>query len=141
MAEFICHGDFAELVPVDVYGKEMAERELPEHPESLKNRHILYRRRFTLGAFDRAVLKISADDYYKLYVNGRFIAMGPAASYPHCYNYNEIDISEYLLKGENVIAVLSINSTTIKLIFNLTRKCLNMCITCCCTNYEIVGNI
>ena len=105
MAEFICHGDFAELVPVDVYGKEMAERELPEHPESLKNRHILYRRRFTLGAFDRAVLKISADDYYKLYVNGRFVAMGPAASYPHCYNYNEIDVSDYLIEGENVIAV------------------------------------
>ena len=105
MAEFICHGDFAELVPVDVYGKEMAERELPEHPESLKNRHILYRRRFALGAFDRAVLKISADDYYKLYVNGRFVAMGPAASYPHCYNYNEIDVSDYLIEGENVIAV------------------------------------
>lgn len=105
MAEFICHRDFASLTPINVFGKELEERKLPAHPEHLRNRHVLFRRRFALGKFDRATIKISADDYYKLYINGRFVAMGPAASYPHCYNYNEIDISEYLTEGDNLIAV------------------------------------
>ena len=105
MAKYICHRDFADLMPVDVFGKEMAESRSKEHPDYLKNRHILFRRRFTIGAHERAIIKISADDYYKLYINGQFVAMGPAASYPNCYNYNEIDIGRYLCEGENVIAV------------------------------------
>lgn len=105
MAEFICHRDFADLLPVDVFGKELAENNVKDHPEHLKNRHVLFRRKFNIKSFDHAVIRISADDYYKLYINGRFVTMGPAAAYPGCYNYNEIDVSEYLNSGENVIAV------------------------------------
>ena len=105
MAQFICHKDFANLLPINVFGKEMEEIELPEHPASLMNRHILFRRKISLGKIQSAIIRISADDYYKLYINGRYVAMGPAASYPQAYNYNEIDVSEYLSSGENVIAV------------------------------------
>lgn len=104
-ALFISHPDFAELTPLNVFRKEFPKLENPYHPEELKNRHILYRREFSVSAFGRATLRISADDYYKLYINGRFVTMGPAASYPHCYCYNELDVSEYLVEGRNVIAV------------------------------------
>lgn len=51
---------------------------------------------------------ITADDYYKLYINGQFVAQGPAPCYHFKYNYNVIDVSPYLKKGENLIAVHTI---------------------------------
>ena len=50
-------------------------------------------------------MRISADDYYKLYINGNFVAEGPAPGYPNAYFYNEIDVSAFLKSGENTIAV------------------------------------
>ena len=105
LPKFICHPDFADLKPIDVFHKELATVSLPEHPEELKNKHILYRRRITLTDISSATLKITADDYYKLYINGSLVTMGPAASYTQNYNYNEIDVTSFLKEGENVIAV------------------------------------
>ena len=45
---YICHPDFAELTPVNVFHKEYAEVEPFDHPEELKNRHILFRKKFTV---------------------------------------------------------------------------------------------
>lgn len=61
----------------------------------------------------RYVLRISADDYYKLYVDGAYVAQGPAPAYPEHYYYNEIDLTDYLTGsgaghpagGEHVIGV------------------------------------
>ena len=105
MAYFISHPDFYDVEPLNIYHKEIEEFEQPYHPENLLNRHIIYRRKKELGKFEKAILKISADDYYKLYITGKFVTQGPAHSYPHAHFYNEIDVSEYLLDGENVFAV------------------------------------
>ncbi len=104
-ALYISHPDFAELLPVNVYHKEMEKPDMPTHPEKLKNRHILYRKSFELERAERVILRITADDYYKLYINGSFVTMGPAASYPNCYRYNELDVTEFVKEGRNVIAV------------------------------------
>ena len=104
-ARFICHKDFSDITPINVFHKESVALNLIENDEKFLNRHILFRKKFNLESTENAMLKITADDYYKLYVNGKFITMGPAASYPHCYNYNEIDLSPYLKLGENLIAV------------------------------------
>ena len=105
----ICHPDFADLAPLNVWHKEHAAYEQPSHPEKLKNRHTLFRKKFTLPAFDakknRAVLRITADDCYKLRINGAYVTEGPAPAYPSAYYYNEIDVTEYLLAGGNIIAV------------------------------------
>lgn len=102
---FICHPDFADIVPVNVFHKEL-DGFVPEPtPPHLQNRHILFRKKAVLPPFRKAVLKITADDYYKLYVNGIFVTMGPAASYPGCYNFNEIDLAPFLRAGENTFAV------------------------------------
>lgn len=79
-AKFISHPDFAGLDPIYIYHKYVDRKTFP-HPEELKNRHIIYRRKATFGTFRKAVLKISADDYYKLYINGKYVAEGPASSY------------------------------------------------------------
>ena len=106
-AEFICHEDFENVTPVELKcrGDEFLERNYRECDERFLFRHILYRRRAVLHPEGRAVLSITADDHYKLYINGKFVTEGPAPSYPERYYYNEIEVSEYLCDGENVIAV------------------------------------
>ncbi len=103
--QFICHPDFKNLLPVNVFHKEHSGKKMPNSPKEIQNRHILFRKKFTLEKSDKATLRITADDYYKLYINGCFVTQGPAPGYPHAYYYNEIDVTDYLLNGENTIAV------------------------------------
>lgn len=72
---------------------------------NVQNKHILFRKKFTLSTFKKAIINISADDYYKLYVNGKFAGMGPAPAYTFHYYYDEIDITDLLVEGENTIAI------------------------------------
>ncbi|NQX58100.1 family 78 glycoside hydrolase catalytic domain [Paenibacillus qinlingensis] len=54
---------------------------------------------------DQIWLQLTADDYYKLYINGEFVAQGPAQSDANHYYYNRIDVRSFLKVGKNVIAV------------------------------------
>lgn len=49
-------------------------------------------------------MRLSADDYYKLYVNGHFVCQGPSEGYNDEYYYNEADITPFIVGGDNVIA-------------------------------------
>ncbi len=102
---FICHPDFAAVVPQNPFHKQFAEHVPMVQDSALQNRHILYRRKAVLPAFSKAVLRVSADDYYKLYIGGRFVTMGPAPAYPQNYFYNEIDVTEHMREGENTFAL------------------------------------
>lgn len=104
VGKWITDGDFAEREPRNVFHRQLHKIDLP--PDELSNSHILFRKRFEvlkIGAVGKVF--ITADDYYKLYINGMFVAQGPAPAYHNCYNYNEIDIRSYLRVGENVIAI------------------------------------
>ena len=103
--KYICHPDFAAVAIRPVFFKENPPTDTTERDPKYLNRHILFRRKFNLGKKGRAILRITADDYYKLYINGSFITQGPAPSYPSSYYYNEIDVTEHLTDGENLIAV------------------------------------
>ncbi|MBP3918691.1 MAG: family 78 glycoside hydrolase catalytic domain [Clostridia bacterium] len=104
-AECITNAQFEATKPLAVFHRE-SEPFQNLHPAEYENRHILFRRVFTLENKPRcATLSISADDYYKLYVNGVFVTQGPAPGYSQHYYYNDIDIADYLCKGRNVIAV------------------------------------
>ena len=48
---------------------------------------------------------ISADGEFELYINGKFAANGQYPDYPFYKVYERVDISEFCVKGENVIAV------------------------------------
>ncbi len=95
---------FEHIPPVNVFFKEIEKSDYkPE--EKYKNKHILFRKKFAIDNTDNTKIKITADDYYKLYINGQFVIQGPAPSYNFAYYYNEIDIVDFLIKGENTIAV------------------------------------
>lgn len=103
-AKWITNKDFFAFEPINVFHKEMGDVKIPENT-AYENRHILFRHTFSLSEFSKAILRISADDYYKLYINGQFVTQGPAPGYPFHYYYNEIDVTRYLHPHTNVIAV------------------------------------
>ena len=76
----------------------------PELPETFKNVHMLTRKTFSLKEKqDSYKIRITADDYYKLYINGKYVAQGVAQGYSFCYYWNEFDITDFLTIGENEI--------------------------------------
>lgn len=85
---------------------ESIRRIFAQHRPGLSNVHMLLRKRFDLPAVPAsAQLWITADDYYKLWINGRFVGQGPAPGYPWHYYYNQWDIGAHLHPGENAIGV------------------------------------
>lgn len=90
--------------PRNIFHRQLNKIKFPKDEHA--NSHVLFRKKFLLNRTpEEAEIYISADDYYKLYINGRFVGQGPAPAYHHCYNYNVIDVSSFLSEGENVIAV------------------------------------
>ena len=72
---WITDEEFYDLPPRNVFHKQLQPVNLPcaEHC----NRHILFRRSFFLVKRPKtAKIFITADDYYKLYINGRFVGQG-----------------------------------------------------------------
>jgi alpha-L-rhamnosidase len=49
---------------------------------------------------------VSADNRYKLYVNGVLVSLGPARGDTYYWNYETVDLSPYLTTGKNTIAAL-----------------------------------
>jgi hypothetical protein len=52
------------------------------------------------------VVHVSADNRYKLFVNGRFVSLGPARGDIFHWNYETVDLAPYLQTGMNVIAAI-----------------------------------
>lgn len=97
---------FAGMPKLDLFHKELDDKPVYSHDESMKNMHMLVRKTFMLEQVgDEAWFDITADDYYKLYMNGVLVGQGPAqSSYDHYY-YNRYNVAPYLKTGINVIAV------------------------------------
>lgn len=105
-ASWIGDPRFIPYAPIDYLAKELPEATPPTHDPTLQHHHMLFRNVFSLDALDAPILlHISADDYYKLYINGHFIGQGPAPGYPFQYQYNTYDITHTLQIGDNIIAV------------------------------------
>lgn len=109
-AKWIMDAAFHGIKPINYPQKEreVDAEGVPEDDERFLNHHMLVRKKFIVeDAKDKknAVINITADDYYKLYINGSFVTQGPAPAYYFHYNYNTVPIEDYLVDGENVIAV------------------------------------
>ena len=94
---------FAQRKPDNLYHKEQEQGTVPAC--NAENIHVLCRSEFLWEGRQKLWLRISGDDYYKVYVNGRYAGQGPAPAYPEDYYYNEIDITSFLRKGRNIMAV------------------------------------
>lgn len=104
---WVCNPRYEKLEPLQLLHKQLDTAfQMPKHREDLKNNHTLFRKKVDIASgVKQVILDISADDYYKLFMNGRYVTQGPADSYAFCYHYNRIDITEFVKPGENVLAV------------------------------------
>jgi hypothetical protein len=55
------------------------------------------------GVLTKGIALLKVAKYYKLYVNGKHIAVGPTRSSPLIWYYDTLDIAPYLEKGQNEI--------------------------------------
>lgn len=66
-----------------------------------------FRKTFSLGEKPASfIVNVSADNRYKLYVNGIMVSLGPARADLFHWNYETVDIAKYLQSGNNVIAAV-----------------------------------
>lgn len=67
----------------------------------------VFRRRLELQVLPKTLLvHVSADNGYKLYVNGRFVGFGPAHGDLRNWRFETYDLAPYLIEGDNVIAAV-----------------------------------
>jgi hypothetical protein len=64
-----------------------------------------FRKRITLSTKPASfIIKVSADNRYKLYVNGTLVSLGPARGDTYYWNYETVDLAPYLTAGKNTVA-------------------------------------
>lgn len=66
-----------------------------------------FRKTFDLAQKPQSfIVHVSADNRYKLYVNGNFVSLGPARGDVFFWNFETVDIAPYLKAGKNAIAAI-----------------------------------
>ena len=66
-----------------------------------------FRKTFDLDEVpERFVVHVSADSRYKLYVNGRFVSLGPSAGDVLNWSFETVDLAPYLRPGSNTLAAV-----------------------------------
>ena len=72
-----------------------------------ENQYVDFFREFTVGEASGATLYICAETEYVVYINGRFAACNQFDDFPDERTYDTVDMTGFLQKGRNSIAVLS----------------------------------
>jgi alpha-L-rhamnosidase len=68
------------------------------------------------------IIHVSADNRYKLYVNGKMISVGPAVGNLYNWNYETIDIAPYLTAGKNSVAAMVWNEAEYRPEYQLSLR-------------------
>lgn len=101
--KLICPEELSEASPVSVFHRQLES--FAPNGKLRKNIHMLFRKKFFCKKEKNTIIRITADDYYKLYINGNYVGQGPAAGFHFHYYFNEFDITPYINNGENIIAI------------------------------------
>jgi alpha-L-rhamnosidase len=73
-----------------------------------RDRRVQFRRTFELDTVpEHTEIKITADSYYTLWVNGQYVNRGPARGFQRHWPFDRINLAPYLKVGKNVIAVMA----------------------------------
>ena len=60
------------------------------------------------------IIHVSADNRYKLFVNGKEVSQGPARGDLYFWNFETVDIAPHLINGNNIVAALVWNEGRFK---------------------------
>jgi len=82
-----------------------------------------FRKNFTLAAKPPAfVVHVSADNRYRLLVNGQFVCNGPARGDLYNWYFETVDIAPFLQPGKNTIAALVWNMGVLAPVAQITNQ-------------------
>jgi alpha-L-rhamnosidase len=74
-----------------------------------------FRKSFDLASKPSSfVVNVSADNRYKLYVNDNLVSLGPARGDTYHWNFETVDVSEFLVAGKNTFAALVWNEGDVR---------------------------
>ncbi|MEZ0540314.1 alpha-L-rhamnosidase-related protein [Fibrella arboris] len=77
------------------------------HPTASARQYGVYHFRKTINLSQKPgtfIVHVSADNRYRLFVNGKAVALGPARSDPQHWNYETLDLAPFLQAGNNILA-------------------------------------
>ena len=77
------------------------------HPEGsvYDYRVLIFRNSFELREVpEKQIVYVSADNRYRLFINGKQVCAGPARGSLQYWRYEKVDIAPFLVKGKNLIA-------------------------------------
>jgi len=101
--------EYLSVKPLENYNVNDEARWMwPVYPgEDLFNCWVEARKAFILSEVPAsAFIGVTADAFYRLFVNGKMVHQGPARSFHHEWCVDSIDISPFLKEGKNIIGVL-----------------------------------
>lgn len=100
-AEWLRHPVFEEYTPLGIFERHDSKQKATE----LKNIHTYFRKEMDLAAKPgRAVVHVTGDDHFKLYINGEFVVEGPEPAYPFAHPCISMDVTSFLKEGRNCLA-------------------------------------
>jgi hypothetical protein len=73
---------------------------------SKQNEYTVYRKTFEVDCCDKAFLKVFANGVFKIYLNGLPVLKSGASAETNALSFNNVEISDYLMPGENVLAAI-----------------------------------
>ncbi len=77
-----------------------------DHPFDLAECYLNFRRDLMLHTVpQKATFTLSADSRYRLWINGDYVARGPARSWPDHMALDTLDVTQYLRPGPNHLAI------------------------------------
>ncbi len=77
-----------------------------DHAFDLSETYLNFRRNVVFDKVpDAAILTITADSRYRLWINGSYVCRGPARCWPHAQQVDQINIAPFLRVGGNAVAV------------------------------------
>lgn len=78
-----------------------------------KHELVYFRREFLVpkGKNSRLIVDVSADSRYRLYLNGESVSVGPCKGDNHKHHYENVDLTDKLKPGKNVLAAKVLHYT------------------------------
>ena len=71
------------------------------------NQTVIARKSLPLHKPRQGTMRITADSFYRLSVNGQWVADGPCRCWPEHFQYDVLDVSNYLRDGDNQLEVVA----------------------------------
>ena len=73
----------------------------------LVNSWMQAKKTFSLNSIPKKiVIHVTADSYYRLFINGHHVCRGPTRGFQNSWPYDSLNIAPYLKKGKNVISAV-----------------------------------